>query len=612
MKYYYLFIIAILFSIAANGQNVLLERQINVQNIEPQLNYFLPSERILFVNQLDSLIKIKIKDISLESKRNSEYEFYCKDNQELLGLFRDSILFLKTISYGNNITSGAFELTPFAGGIGRSWQTTLSLNGNFHNGFWYDAVRNENGIEVIAKDILSEKLIGRINYSGVDSIIRVWYKNNSWFGIFKSQKNKFICKYFSENIGWIPFPYPVNMSSRIYYDFDLINDSTFYMSFSDSLKIFKSSLFTLESSRNINESNDSIISIGNYSFFYDLDSLSIIDLDTNQNTNLLLPDLLYPGTVIKNDIDTGKFSTVMGAFKKSKDAFEFLNVLIKLLPGSKAVWREPLLGKNNGEFEVLGPQRVSIRSVKQDSSFLFENNISSKISSNNDFIPVPSLYVSIICKDADSRKSLPVRVSFYSISEDEILIESNVIDGKIHFVFPKTKKSIGLSVFSENHQPKSMRIHVENFKDSEELDYVLSLPKFRDSINDFVLNNITFEFDTYNLSNISKTELNLVRSWLDNIGFDTINIVGHCDSVGTVQYNNLLGLKRANEVLNYLKLNYNSSTVMAMSKGEDEPLVSNSTYLGRSVNRRVQFVIKIDKKSIKSSRENGNFVPLGE
>jgi len=55
-----------------------------------------------------------------------------------------------------------------------------------------------------------------------------------------------------------------------------------------------------------------------------------------------------------------------------------------------------------------------------------------------------------------------------------------------------------------------------------------------------------------------------------------LNVIGHADNIGTPKFNKQLGLKRANEVVDYLVLNYNVDPVRlkATSKGEAEPLSS--------------------------------------
>ena len=83
-----------------------------------------------------------------------------------------------------------------------------------------------------------------------------------------------------------------------------------------------------------------------------------------------------------------------------------------------------------------------------------------------------------------------------------------------------------------------------------------------------------------------------------------LNVIGHTDNIGTPKFNKQLGLKRANEVVDYLVLNYNVDPVRlkATTKGEADPLSSvieitsdlesdiKVNYLAE-INRRVDFEI---------------------
>jgi len=70
-----------------------------------------------------------------------------------------------------------------------------------------------------------------------------------------------------------------------------------------------------------------------------------------------------------------------------------------------------------------------------------------------------------------------------------------------------------------------------------------------------------------------------------------ITIEGHCDSVGTVEYNLSLGERRANAVRDYL-LNRGiaAGRMRTVSYGEERPIASNDTAEGRAMNRRAHIV----------------------
>jgi outer membrane protein OmpA-like peptidoglycan-associated protein len=74
-----------------------------------------------------------------------------------------------------------------------------------------------------------------------------------------------------------------------------------------------------------------------------------------------------------------------------------------------------------------------------------------------------------------------------------------------------------------------------------------------------------------------------------------IDVVGHTDSVGRSDYNDALGLKRANAVKNWLvSKGIESSRITIGSRGEKDPIASNKTAAGRYENRRAAYKVTIN------------------
>ena len=73
-----------------------------------------------------------------------------------------------------------------------------------------------------------------------------------------------------------------------------------------------------------------------------------------------------------------------------------------------------------------------------------------------------------------------------------------------------------------------------------------------------------------------------------------ITIEGHCDSLGTVEYNLSLGERRANAVRDYL-LNRGiaAGRMRTVSYGEERPIADNNTEAGRAMNRRAHLVTMV-------------------
>jgi outer membrane protein OmpA-like peptidoglycan-associated protein len=72
-----------------------------------------------------------------------------------------------------------------------------------------------------------------------------------------------------------------------------------------------------------------------------------------------------------------------------------------------------------------------------------------------------------------------------------------------------------------------------------------------------------------------------------------LNITGYADAIGTDQYNQTLGLKRAQSVQKYFESRgIPASKIVIESRGEKEPADDNSTTTGRAKNRRTVLTIK--------------------
>ncbi len=107
-----------------------------------------------------------------------------------------------------------------------------------------------------------------------------------------------------------------------------------------------------------------------------------------------------------------------------------------------------------------------------------------------------------------------------------------------------------------------------------------------------VLNNITFEVNSYNLGAQSYEELDkLVTYLLENQDY-RVEVAAHTDDVGGEDFNLTLSNLRANSVLEYLQDHAIAvDRLMAQGYGESVPLFPNDTETNRAKNRRVEFKI---------------------
>lgn len=106
------------------------------------------------------------------------------------------------------------------------------------------------------------------------------------------------------------------------------------------------------------------------------------------------------------------------------------------------------------------------------------------------------------------------------------------------------------------------------------------------------LKTINFPYDSFTLTSESKTDLkNNAQILKDNSGLK-IQIEGHCDTRGGIQYNIALGEKRATAVKKYLEdLGVKGDRIATISFGKEKLIDMGSTEEAHAKNRRANFVI---------------------
>ena len=121
-----------------------------------------------------------------------------------------------------------------------------------------------------------------------------------------------------------------------------------------------------------------------------------------------------------------------------------------------------------------------------------------------------------------------------------------------------------------------------------------SLMKLKASMPEKLL--IYFEFNEAKFKPNLQTDNSIVpfKEWVEKYQGSMLSVTGHTDSVGTIEYNYNLGLKRAEIVADYLKnKGINASRMVIESKGKTQPAADNITDAGRAKNRRTEISIKM-------------------
>ena len=108
-----------------------------------------------------------------------------------------------------------------------------------------------------------------------------------------------------------------------------------------------------------------------------------------------------------------------------------------------------------------------------------------------------------------------------------------------------------------------------------------------------VLNGVNFDFNKATLRRDSDRSLTMAYNAMLANPDVQVEISGHTDNIGSQQSNQVLSLKRAQAVRNWLvDKGIASNRMKAVGKGQNEPVDSNDTDAGRAENRRIEFYVQ--------------------
>ena len=106
------------------------------------------------------------------------------------------------------------------------------------------------------------------------------------------------------------------------------------------------------------------------------------------------------------------------------------------------------------------------------------------------------------------------------------------------------------------------------------------------------LQTIHFGYDAYTLDSEAKGTLKSNSQILKDKGSIKIQVEGHCDQRGGIQYNIALGEKRANSVKKFIQeQGVTAERITVISFGKEKPVDAGTTDDAYAKNRRANFVI---------------------
>ncbi len=204
---------------------------------------------------------------------------------------------------------------------------------------------------------------------------------------------------------------------------------------------------------------------------------------------------------------------------------------------------------------------------------------------------IPIAWIEGIVKDKETGKPISTEIEIFNLSNNkQQKTLRSAKNGYYSIALPAN------SDYSLDINQKGYLIYSKNFSlatskeiDPQKMDVLLEKIKVDEQ---FILANILFATNKYNLLEPSKNELNELVRFLNENPTIKIEIQGHTDNVGSPASNLTLSNSRAKSVLEFLvEEGIDNKRLTSKGYGETMPISSNDSDEGRRLNRRTEIKI---------------------
>ncbi len=157
------------------------------------------------------------------------------------------------------------------------------------------------------------------------------------------------------------------------------------------------------------------------------------------------------------------------------------------------------------------------------------------------------------------------------------------------FVMSLLAVSLVLTSCGSKEKNQEMAAEIENAVGDG---LTLELNGDSDSMTAGGLSSVYFGYNSTNLGTTSRTLLDANAAYLNNNPTLEVQIEGHADERGGVQYNLALGERRSNTVKDYLiAMGVSSNRITVISYGKERPVAFSHDESSWAKNRRGNFVV---------------------
>jgi outer membrane protein OmpA-like peptidoglycan-associated protein len=204
------------------------------------------------------------------------------------------------------------------------------------------------------------------------------------------------------------------------------------------------------------------------------------------------------------------------------------------------------------------------------------------------FMPKPVTYVAGILSDLKTGLPLKARVRVVELSSGKVVFTDSVSD---FFIPLQAGGNYALFATAKGYMPRSLNFQPTATDLGNPFSVRAELTPI-DAKQVFVLNNIFFDTDKFDLKPESKEELAIVVDLMKTNAGMVIEISGHTDNQGAADYNLKLSESRAKSVVSYLvAAGVPAARLKFKGYGDSRPSAANDTEEGRAKNRRIELVI---------------------
>ena len=242
-----------------------------------------------------------------------------------------------------------------------------------------------------------------------------------------------------------------------------------------------------------------------------------------------------------------------------------------------------LLVSSDGELGYFASNREGGYGSLDIYSFKLDSNV----------MPLPITFLKGLTYDEETNKPIPAHFQLTALNTGNVISEINANQGDGSFLITLPQQNdLAFHAEYEGYVLVSKNFTIDLLELTEE-GYLLDIPMSKIKPGTFVLENIFFEVNKFELQPASITELEKVYKMLDLNKDIEVEISGHTDSDGNDQDNMVLSENRAQAVVDWLvEKGISSSRLSFKGYGETKPIVDNSSKENKAKNRRTELTIK--------------------